>query len=86
MNSQQRRRDRRLWQYSVRITARSYDQYNAMWMWLKAKHTSKAYRCGWRDRVDLVWDTDLNDEVYDIRWQFLKQQDAVEFALRWSGQ
>jgi len=84
MNSSQRRKDIRKWKHSVKVTARTYDQYNDMWMWLKARHGTNVHRCGWRDRFVELWDVEIGDEVYDIRWQFLKQKDAVEFALRWA--
>lgn len=82
MNSRQRRQDRKLWRHSITTVAHDYDHYVAMWDWLKAKHTAKASRCGWRDRI--IDRNDCDQVNYKIIWQFIREQDAIEFALRWA--
>ena len=82
MNSKQRRQDRKLWRHSVATVAQDWDHYVAMWEWLKEKHGTKVVRCGWRDRiVDRNASYQLN---YSVTWQFIRERDAIEFALRWA--
>lgn len=82
MNARQRRQDRKLWRYSVETVARDWDHYSEMWHWLKAKHTAKVTRCGWRDRIDRR--NNSEPENYPVTWQFIHERDAIEFALRWA--
>jgi len=81
MNSRQRRRDRKLWRYSIATIARDWYHYVEMWDWLKEKHGVKASRCGWRDRIINRNFCDQFD--YQVVWQFINERDAIEFALRW---
>lgn len=83
MNSRQRRQDRRQWTYSITTVAQDWDHYNAMWMWLKARHGTKVDRCGWRDRIDDRNSSYSYQVRYNITWQFQREHDAIEFALRW---
>lgn len=78
MNSKQRRKDKRLWKYSVKMTYRDYDHYDEMWNWLKERYGSKVNRCGWRDRH--AWYPAMD---YDVVWEFVDQKKMVEFTLRW---
>jgi isopentenyl diphosphate isomerase/L-lactate dehydrogenase-like FMN-dependent dehydrogenase len=80
MNSSQRRVDARRWRYRVTTPAVDYNDYVEMWEWLKARHTTKINRCGWRDRIL----NDISNYKIDIRWEFLRERDAVEFALIWA--
>lgn len=82
MNARQRRRDRRLWRYSVVVSIDNYEQYIEMWKWLQTQHGIKATRCGWRDRVK-VGTVDDPFELLEITWQFVREQDASNFTLRW---
>jgi hypothetical protein len=78
MNSKQRRKDKRLWKYSVKMTYRDYAHYEEMWGWLKSRYGSKVYKCGWRDRH--AW---YPAQEYNVEWQFLEEKRMVEFMLRW---
>ena len=80
MNSRQRRKDRKLWRYSIVTVARNYDHYDEMWTWLKQRHGTRVRNCGWRDRVQAHGP----DDEYRITWQFVREQAAAEFALRWA--
>lgn len=79
VNARQRRQDRKLWRYSIVVVAQNYGHYEEMWNWLKQRHTAKANRCGWRERIQAYG----SDDEYRITWQFINEQDAMEFALRW---
>jgi len=80
MNSRQRRQDRKRWRYSIVTVARDFDHYSEMWNWLKVRHGIRICDCGWRDRNNY-----LDDSVnYRVTWQFIREQDATEFALRWA--
>ena len=79
MNSRQRRKDTRAWKYCITMTNKTYNEYCDMWNWLRQRYGGKVHWCGWRDRVE-----ETNYFYYNIEWQFLKQKDAVEFALRWA--
>jgi hypothetical protein len=80
MNSRQRRQDRKRWCYSIVTVARDFDHYSEMWSWLKVRHGARARDCGWRDRSSY-----LDDSVnYQVTWQFVRERDATEFALRWA--
>lgn len=78
MNSKQRRKDKRLWKYRVKMTYTDYTDYDQMWNWLANKHGKKANRCGWRDRMG--W---YPAQEYDVIWEFNEQKKMVEFMLRW---
>ena len=80
MNSRQRRRDRRLWKYSIKISYTDFAHYSAMWEWLKSQYGTNVHRCGWRDRHE--W---YPANEYDVEWQFIDQRRAVEFALKWGA-
>lgn len=81
MNSQQRRKDRREWRYHVDLGIRTFNEYVDMWRWLDQRHGRRILRCGWRDRIEEV---DGDDDRYHVVWQFLRERDAAEFALRWA--
>jgi hypothetical protein len=83
MNSKQRRIDQRRWRHKVRIKCRDYAHYCHMWDWLKAKHTGKVARCGWRDRHPDEIEPDPWDHRFTVIWEFERERDAVEFALKW---
>jgi len=80
MNSHQRRKDRRLWKYSVSTDLKDYNQYVEIWDWLKRSYTSKVRKCGWRDRHPYYRYYDS----FSIIWQFTDEKKLVEFLLRWS--
>ncbi|MFY8211433.1 MAG: hypothetical protein ACOVLB_02025 [Candidatus Nanopelagicus sp.] len=85
MNSHQRRKDRKLWKYSVTLPFRDFDHYTEMWEWLAMRHGKKANTCGWRDRDPVTNSNWQHYDVYDlVTWQFIKERDAIEFTLRWS--
>jgi len=79
MNSHQRRKDRRLWKYSVSTDLKDYNQYVEIWDWLKRSYTSKVCKCGWRDRPYYRY-----YDSFSIIWQFTDEKKLVEFLLRWS--
>ncbi len=81
MNSRQRRQDRKLWRYSIITLARDYDHYIEMWEWLTEQHGKRARDCGWRERMSVPLSFDYD---YKITWQFIREKDATEFALRWA--
>lgn len=86
MNSRQRRQDQKLWRYHIEVQINDYNHYEEMWTWLVEKHGKKIGRCGWRDRkiceVDYIhW---LDHDPIRIRWEFIDERDATEFALRWA--
>jgi len=82
MNAHQRKKDRRLWRYSIITVAHDWDHYNAMWEWLKNKHGINVNRCGWRDRI--VNRHYCNQDDYQVIWEFVNEKNAIEFALRWA--
>ena len=81
MNSRQRRQDRREWRYKIDLGSRPYDDYAAMFAWLGERHGRKIAKCGWRSNIEPNNNT---DDEYFLVWQFLREQDAAEFALRWA--
>lgn len=84
MNSKQRRTDKRLWKYSVKVPYQDYDNYVKMWDWLKLKYGTKARKCGWRDRHGPFISDDIKYFLsYDIEWQFSDERKYIEFTLRW---
>lgn len=80
MNSKQRRKDKRIWKYSVKIPYKDYDHYEEIWEWLKSHYGTNANRCGWRDRHNYY----LGVALDNVEWQFQEQKKYVEFMLRWS--
>ncbi len=80
MNSRQRRQDRKLWRYSIVTVLRNYEHYEEIWHWLRERHGARARDCGWRDRSDYL----NNIGKYRVVWQFIRETDAAEFALRWA--
>ena len=80
MNSKQRRHDRRTWKHKVLTNRVTYDEYVERWEWLNTRHGRKVARCGWRERIV----DDIDFDLQNITWEFLKEKDAIEFALRWA--
>lgn len=82
MNAGQRRTDSRLWKYTVATVVKDFDHYVEMWQWLSDQHGRRGDRCGWREargnRVYGEW------QHRKLNWQFTKETDAIEFALRWA--
>ncbi len=81
MNSRQRRQDRRAWQYRIDLGIRTFEEYVDMWLWLDQRFGRKIDKCGWRDRIA---EADEYCEEYFLAWEFLRERDAAEFALRWA--
>ena len=82
MNSKQRRVDRRCWKYSVITYVDDYDNYTEMWSWLKQRHGTNVNQCGWRDRHLANLYTEADDTM-PVKWEFIREKDALEFALKW---
>ena len=80
MNSRQRRKDRKRWQYHVEVSFAHFvyrdeetDYYMEIFNWCKQNFGDNVERCGWRDRC------------YGGRWEFNDAKKAAAFALRWAG-
>lgn len=78
MNSKQRRKDRKRWQYHVLYeypestsNADDIEIYLAMFNWCRDQWGDNVERCGWRDRG------------FGDRWEFDCSKKATLFALRW---
>lgn len=83
MNSNQRRKDKRKWKFSVPVTCTHFGHYQEMWEWLADKYGTNVNKCGWRDR-DNTTSFYTTYEYFDIDWQFVDERKAIEFTLRWS--
>ena len=83
MNSKQRRKDRRLWKYKIKIVAKDFDHYAEMWDWLAINYGKIIDECGWRVKFDLEC-MHAYDEYMDTVWIFNDKRKATEFTLRWA--
>lgn len=78
MNSHQRRKDRKLWRYSIETNyvyagGDAQERYDEIWDWLKKNFGTRNDRCGWRERG------------YGEIWEFNCPKKAAAFALRWAS-
>lgn len=75
MNSKQRRKDRRRWRYSVRLTTSDVmiKEYNQMWDWCRDTFGNGRRCAGWREKFG----------HFGTCWQFTSDKKAALFALRW---
>lgn len=78
MNSKQRRRDTRKWQWRVEPAWQEnihylddIEQYNAIWYWCRDNFGIDVRYCGWRDRDGGRY------------WEFDDSRKAVMFKLKW---
>ena len=82
MNSKQRRKDRRLWKYQITTSTRNFNEYIDQWTWLDNRFGRVIDECGWRER-EVNFDAWESEDLRSV-WEFKREQDAVEFALRWA--
>lgn len=76
MNARQRRRDRKLWKYSVTVDEiKSYVHYNHMFDWCVAnyKNPVDGRHARWREKHG----------YFGTCWQFTDSAAATAFALKW---
>ena len=76
MNSNQRRKDKRKWRYSVRYRydSFSHDNYDEMWDWCVATFGNHSNRI-WREKHGHIGDY----------WQFETEQAYLAFILRFGA-
>lgn len=75
MNSKQRRRDRRRWQYQVELPEErvGVQRYNDIFDWCVATWGNGPKCTGWREKHG----------HFGTCWQFATKKQAVMFAMRW---
>lgn len=76
MNSNQRRKDRRKWRYSVRyrVDSFSWEQYDEMWDWLVNTYGNFNGQC-WREKFGHI----------GSYWEFDNEEAMTMFVLRFGA-
>lgn len=73
MNARQRRRDRKLWRYTVSIDVTSWSKYDLMFDWCVANYGNRVCQNVWREKHG----------HFGTCWQFTDPAVATAFALKW---